>query len=384
MILTMYNPLKKIFLLTLAIVSLLACMHGHKNKPGPEVYFKDKNILSKIHYARLFDIYETDGIKKVVVHNPFSDTIATSVLYIVNKAQYKLFKDKKNVIQYPLSRIAVLSATQLNSIVRLKLLDCIAGISDAKYISSKKILKRITQGKITEVSANGHLFTEKTIMLNPDAIFFSPYEQGQTLPVHGTIKVLPFFDFMEDNPLGRAEWIKFSAAFLGNEAGADSIFSTIEHTYNRLKSLAEKTEKKPSVFSGKYFNGQWFVPGGKSYMARLFNDAGATYVWKEDSSRNSIPLDFEVVLQKARQADYWRMLGGLSEENSYQDLERENQLYGYFKAFKQHHIIYCNPAATGYFEKSVMEPQVILKDLIHAFHPQMFPNYKPVYYKILP
>ncbi len=373
----------KLLFYTALFFFLTGCAGRHNSNATPEDYFVNKKISSKIHAARLFDIYETDGIKKVVIRSPFSDTTATA-FYLVPKRLYGLYKNQKNVLEYPLTRVAVLSATQLNAVDKLGLLNSVVGVSDVKYLSDTALLKKIKEGTITEVSAGGHLFTEKTILLHPEALFFSPYRQGQTPVLQGSVQVIPFFDFMEDSPLGRAEWIKFTAAFLGNEPVADALFSDIEHAYLRLKAVAEKTAEKPSVFSGKYFNGQWFVPGGKSYMAQLFNDAGAHYLWKDNLSRNSIPLDFEVVLQKAGQADFWRILGGLSPVKPYEKLEQENRLYSHFKAFTEHHIIYCNPAENSYFEKSVLEPQVVLKDFIFAFHPGLFPGYRPVYYEVLP
>lgn len=376
------NKLKQLTSLLLPIILLLYGCSGDKQTLSPEQYFNGKSLVSTIRYATLFDVYKTDGIRKVVVHSPFSDTVAAAVFYLVDSSKYKRFQSLKNVLPFPLTRVALLSSTQLNAIYKLKLLKSVAGIADAKYIQNREVKKLMASGAIEEVSARGQLFTEKTIMLNPQAIFFSPYQQGQSLPVKGKIATIPFFDFMEDSPLGRAEWIKFTAAFMGQQTKADSIFAAIETEYQQLEKTVASAHKNPTVFSGKYFNGQWFVPGGKSYMARLFAAAGANYIWKNDSSRNSIPLDFEIVLQKAQNADYWRILGGLPDNNVYGGLLNQNKLYSHFKAFKNHHIIYCDPAATAYFEKSTLEPQVLLKDFIFAFHPELLPGYKPVYYSV--
>ena len=374
--------MKKILLVVLSAFILFSC--GTRNNTNTlEKIFIGKNISSSIKYAGLFDVYEADGIKKIVVHSPFSDTTASAVYYLVDSSKYKQYQSFENALPFPLSNVAVLSSTQLNAVYKLGLLGRVSGIADEKYIQNREVRRLLTSGKIEEVSANGQLFVEKTIMLNPQAVFYSPYQQGQLLPVKGGVKAIPFFDFMEDDPLGRAEWIKFTAAFLGEESKADSLFSDIETKYHQLEKAVSSVKHKPSVFSGKYFNGQWYVPGGKSYMARLFTAAGANYLWKDDSSRSSIALDFEVVLQKAQNADYWRILGGLPTTDPYRQLLNENQLYGHFKAFKQHHIIYCNPVATAYFEKSTLEPQVVLKDFIVAFHPNLFPDYKPVYYRVL-
>jgi len=376
--------MNRILLIFITGLLLFSCESKMEKTASPEDLFAGKHIPSSIKYANLFDLYEYDGVRKIVIHSPFSDSLTSELFYLVDSSKYSRYKSFRNVLPFPLTNIAVLSATQLNAINKLGLQDKVTGIADAKYISDSTINRHLVSGKTEEVSVNGQLFVEKTIMLNPQAIFFSPYQQNQSLPLKGTIKVVPFFDFMESDPLGRAEWIKFTAAFIGKEKRANTIFAIIEKEYLQLEKVASSVHKKPSVFSGKYFNGQWFVPGGQSYMAQMFDAAGANYIWKNDSSRNSIALDFEVVVQKAQHADYWRILGGLSDKNPYENLLAENPLYKHFKAFEKHQIIYCNPSKTSYFEKATLEPHIVLKDFIFAFHPELFPGYQPVYYNVLP
>jgi iron complex transport system substrate-binding protein len=370
-------------IITFLALSFLSCERSVE-KNSPQQLFTGKNISSDIKYAELFDVYKTDGVRKIVIHSPFSDTVTAAVYYLADSANYEKYRHFENVLPFPLTNIAVLSSTQLSGIDKLGLLDVVSGIADERFIKNRAVRQRIDAGKIAEVSVNGQLFVEKTVMLNPQVVFYSPFQQGQSLPVKGNIKIVPFFDFMEASPLGRAEWIKFTAAFTGNEPVADTIFSAIENDYLLLKQKVSETETRPTVFSGEYFNGQWLVSGGKSYMAQLFKDAGASYVWKDDASRSTIALDFEVVLQKAQDADYWRLLGGVPENDPYNNMLKKNGLYTHFKAFKEHHIVYCNPAATAYFERANLEPQVVLKDFIRVFHPQLLPGYQPVYYRLLP
>ena len=52
--------------------------------------------------------------------------------------------------------------------------------------------------------------------------------------------------------------------------------------------------------------------------------------------------------------------------------------------FQEKHIVYCNAEATAYFENSPLEPDILLADLIKAFHPQLLPDHEPKYYSILP
>jgi len=199
-------------LLMLSVFLLFSC-ETRKKVNSPEQLFSGKNEVSTIRYAGLFDLYEAEGVKKIVVHSPFADTVEAAVYYLIDSSKYQQYQSFKNVLPCPLSKVAVLSSTQLNAVIMLGLLNRVSGIADEKYIQNMEVRQQLASGKTEEVSANGQLFVEKTIMLNPQAVFYSPYQQGQSLPVKGSIKAIPFFDFMEDNPLGRAEWIKFTAAF---------------------------------------------------------------------------------------------------------------------------------------------------------------------------
>ena len=36
-----------------------------------------------------------------------------------------------------------------------------------------------------------------------------------------------------------------------------------------------------------------------------------------------------------------------------------------------------------FYESMPMQPEIVLEDLIHAFHPDLLPDYKPTYYELL-
>ena len=67
----------------------------------------------------------------------------------------------------------------------------------------------------------------------------------------------------------------------------------------------------------------------------------------------------------------------------YIEFDMRNELYAHFDAFKNKKIIWCDAQTSSYFEDSPLEPDIVLADLIHCFHPDLLPNYKPKYYKLL-
>jgi len=382
------NKVSNILIISLLIATTIVMTFCQRpdTKSSVEDYFtkSDVKLQSKVRFANGFDIYHHKGISRLVIYNPWNKGEVMKTYYFMDMDRKKEFQSKENILTYPIDSVAVFSATQLNAFSKLGLLDKVIAISESEYIQNKEVKNRADKGRIVNLASNGNFFLEKTLELNPEIIYYSPWNIAQKHPLAETqITMIPFFDFMEQDPLGRAEWIKFTALFFQREHEANSIFDTIVNKYNYYKDLASEVEERPTVFSDKYFNGQWFVPGGKSYISRLFSDSGADYLWKDNTNNASFNLDFEVVYNKAHNTDFWRIVGSYPDGFSYDNLGAENSLYQNFDAFKNHKVIFCDSKKTTYFETGTLEPHIVLGDLIYAFHPELLENYVPVYYRLI-
>lgn len=338
-----------------------------------------------VKYATGFTIEkQVDGSYEVSVFHP---DLPGQALFSCRVSHDRSLQNKAPntaIRPIPLDSVAVFSATQLSGLLQLGLAEVVVGISDARYITDSVIKQRHEKGQITELANNGVFFTERILALNPEAVFYSPYQLNQPHPLAGSqLFMVPFMDFMETNPLGRAEWIKFTAVFFNQLPLADSLFNQIADEYNTLKKLASNAPERPTVMSDKYFADQWYVPGGKSYVATMIADAGGDYLWKNNPQVASIPLDFETVLKTASKADYWRIVSTYNTTPTYEKIGEENALYQQFDAYKNRKIIFCDSRVTGYFEKGPLEPQKQLADLIYVFHPELLPDYRPVYYQVI-
>ena len=184
-------------------------------------------------------------------------------------------------------------------------------------------------------------------------------------------------------PLGQAEWIKFVGLLIGQEKEANEIFAEIEEKYNRLKTLTADIDHRPVVLSGEIHGGTWYAVGGQSFLAQVFKDAGADYFLKDDSRSGGVYLDFETVYARADSVDYWRILNSYPGKYSYNVLEAQDARYTDFKAFRKKGVIYCNMREKAYYENMPMEPELLLADFIKVFHPDLLPDYQPVYYHLL-
>ena len=220
--------------------------------------------------------------------------------------------------------------------------------------------------------------------INPDVIFISPFKRGGYDAMREVgIPLIPHLGYKETSPLGQAEWVKFIGLFTGQEAKANKLFSATEKRYNELKQLASNVKKRPVVFSGELRGGNWYAVGGKSFLAQLFRDAGADYFLRNDSTSGGVTLDFETVYNQAEDVDYWRIVNSFKGNFSYETLKEEDARYADFKAFKERKVVYCNMSKTPFYESMPVEPEVVLADFIHVFHPDLLPNHKPGYYELL-
>ncbi|GAF02081.1 ABC transporter substrate-binding protein [Saccharicrinis fermentans] len=234
-----------------------------------------------------------------------------------------------------------------------------------------------------KIGKEGSFNLETIAALDPDVIFVSPFKVGgfDVLRSLG-IPLVPMAAYNEETPLGRAEWIKMISLFVGKEEKADSIFEGIETSYERLKALTAHVKKRPTVFSGKMRSGSWYVPGGNSFYAHYFRDAGADYFIKDDK-QGAYPLDFETVYHKASECDYWRIIHPEKSGLTLNDLKKQDPRYADFKAFKAKNVLLCNIREKPYYEQVGMMPDVLLADYIHYFHPELLPHHTPYFYEKL-
>ena len=129
--------------------------------------------------------------------------------------------------------------------------------------------------------------------------------------------------------------------------------------------------------------GNWHAVGGRNYLAQIFRDAGAKYVI-DDAETAGEDLEFEKMYDLAANADYWRILNSFRGDFTYDALKASEPRNALFKAFKEHKVIYCNMKQQPYYEITPVEPDVLLKDFVAIFHPELVePDYMPTYYRLL-
>lgn len=374
--------IKSIFFLL--AISFFGCKKNKENFPNTITSAKNY-----VEYAKGLEIYKYKGYTIVKITRPWPGAIK-NFTYVLQEKNGIIPDSLKQfpTISIPINSIVVTSTTHIPALEMLGVENTLVGFPNTDYISSEKTRKRIDSGKVREVGTNETLNTEVLIEMAPNVIVgFGLNDNNPTLDnlQKSGLKVLVNGDWAEQSPLGKAEWIKFFGALYGLDSEANTIFSKIEKEYTKTLALANKATSKPTVLSGAMFQDQWYVPQGDSWAALFLKDAHSNYLWADSKGIGSLPLPFEKILEKAKNAEYWIAPGDFSSLKQMSDSNPHHNEFASFKNKKVYSYSLNKNAKGGilYFEWSATRPDWVLKDLITIFHPELLPDHKLFFFQKL-
>ena len=365
------------------LLGLLSC--GTQQKKSEIV--SSLTHSQKNQYASYFKIYEEDGFSALVTYTNTDKT--DSIIYILYKNEKPILNFNGYYVKTPVSSVACLGSVFVGVLNNLQLLNYITAVDNADFIYNTIIKKKCIENTIQQLSKNGVLNIEQTLVCNPQVIFANPSgdpkKDFDARLLKANIIPVVCADYFENNSLARAEWAKAFALFFNKEQKADSLFSSIEEKYLQLKNLVDTCKYKPTVFTELKTGDVWFVAGGKSNVAELLKDAGATYIFNHNDKSGALALNMEQVISKAVNADYWL---NLHYSNTVADILKQDKRYEVFNAYKKRNLYNNNAAVneTGgnaYWEQGLNHPDELLADMIKIFHPTLLPNHTLKYYKQL-
>lgn len=374
------------------IAACFACSCNNKRQPGAVSFKGDRRIASMpVKYARGFTVSYFKDCKLITVRD-WKDTtkiLAQYVLLDAGKELPDMFRDEA-VIRQPVHKVVCISTPHITIMHRLNLLDSIAGITNVSLIYDTTVTNKVKQGRIANLG-NDELNYERLVELAPSFVIVSgSFDGGDKMRLKLTtlhVRSILDLDYMEQDPLGRAEWIKFIAAFYNKEDLADSIFSGIERNYLALREKGRSFANQPTVFCNIPFKEIWYMPCGDNYVAKIIEDAGGNFLWKDAKATNgfNLSLDYEAVYNKAANADIWINPGFANSLAEIKAADKKNTL---FKAYKTGMVFNNNRRNTpnggfDFWESGIINPDKILADLIFILHPDALPGYQLYYYQQL-
>ncbi len=349
---------------------LSSCFRGG-NTAGKVLDTQDSIITA----AKLLSMQRTSHYTLVTVGDPWKGGVLHRYVLVPRDSMLPDDLPEGTLVRTPISRALVYSSVHTSLMRELGALDAVRGVVDSQYFNDSTLAAGIKAGTITDCGNSMNPTVEKVIDMQPDAILLSPYQDasyGQIAKLD--IPLIECADYLEYDPIGRAEWVKFYGELVGKRAEADSLFDAVVTAYNDVKKKAAGAQTRPTVVTEMVISGVWNVPGGQSYMARILNDAGGKYLWADDQNTGSLALDFNQVLAVAQDADYWFIKW--TNINSLSDLQGANDLNKEMAAFKNKRVYVCDTDKTRFFDRIPFHPELLLREFAAIMHPELFTDYK--------
>lgn len=342
----------------------------------------DSSTASSVKYAKGFDIRKFNEYTQLTVYNPWVPDAVQQRIYLVNDPAIKTPADGRR-IKIPVHSVAISSSTHTEPLQLIGEIESVSAACTPELIYNKHLSERFSEGKLISLGDAFNVNLEQLLIAHPDIYMVASYnrqDDNTNRLLQAGIPVVYNNEWTETSLLARAEWIKYVAVFFGKEAVADSLFRIIEHDYIEAKQLSANLTHKPTVMAGSNFKGTWYMPGGKSYMGQLFADAGADYFYADDTTTASLPLNFETVLHNFSNADVWLN----APTATIDELMLMDERHNLFDAAKNSNVYSFNARTTqsganDFWESAVTRPDLILKDVIWALHPDIMSDYSPFY-----
>lgn len=367
------------YTLYLFVISLLfaACQSNHKE------HATIVGIEIPIHYAKGFEMKQFDTHTLLSIRNPWDTTGYLQHYVLIDRnVQLPSPLPAGTLIRTPLQRVVAFDTPQCGIFQELNRLSTLVGVCESRFIKLPYVTEGVKNGSIIDLGESSAPNVEQLIELDPEAVFTTPFQNvGYGRLAKSGIPLIECADYMEQSPLGRAEWIRFHGALFGHSKLADSLFNETVKAYKAIQILTADITHRPTLLTETKTGATWYVPGGESYMAKLYKDAGAHYLWEDTKSTGSLPLSTEEVIDKAEHADFWIIKYSSDTPLTYRQLKKDFELNTRFKAWQQQTIFAVNAGRVSFYEEAPLHPDRILKDLVWVFHPELLPEYQPQYFE---
>jgi iron complex transport system substrate-binding protein len=332
-----------------------------------------------LEYSRNLSLYACEHTVVATVHEAWSGAEDLVYALVPRGAPQPAADHYDGIISVPVRRVVSMATSNIPHLTDLGGAHTIAAVDNGAYIFDEAIRQRVQTGEILQVGSGGTTNLERIIALDPDVVLitlFGPDDPLQQQLQQAGIPALVVADWREATPLGRGEWIKLFAALLGRTSQGDQLFQERRDRYVELRdsvarALHEGALQAPRIVANAPWQGQWPVPGGDSFMARLFADAGGDYIWQNTGGAGSVFLDFEAVVSRGLEADVWLHLN--VDWFSREDIRRADPRLTAFAPFQNNRIFHYTrrirqSGANDFWERGLAEPDKILADLVWILH----------------
>lgn len=287
------------------------------------------------------------------------------------------------VIKGEACRIAAMSSSHIAMLDAIGEVSRIKAVSGLNFISNGYIRSR--KEEITDIGHESDTDFEALVSTSPDLVLL--YSISSASPMENRLESLgiPYLyvgEYLEPDPLGKCEWMVALAEIAGCREKGEAAFRRIETAYNRLKSLVGENIVHPTVMLNTPYGDTWYMTSVGTAMARMINDAGADYVYKDNRSNKSLPIDMEKAYRLAAEADFWLNTGSVT---SVKELVSAYPKFSDVRSVQEKTVFNNDKRAVegggnDFWESGSVRPDLVLKDLILIFHPELLPRTEEMTY----
>lgn len=379
------NALQKIALIV--IVTLLTVGCGGKRLASLD----GTRVCYEPRYAKGFTILaDTLGGGTIIrITNPYqSDTHFEQLLYLCDEGTPQPTNFDGVVVAEPVRRIAVLSSSFVAMLDAIGCVERVVGVSGLKFITNESIRRAAAENRVGEIGYDSNMNFEQIAARRTDiALLYGLYGEDAATTAKLRELGIPYLyigDYVENEPLGKAEWMVALGYLCGCEERAIAEFAAIEQRYIAIRDRKYCSAYKPRVMLNLPYRDTWFMPSKHSYAVRLIEDAGGEYIYPQNETPSSVPIATEEALLLASKADFWLNVGQVT---SLDELRAVAPRFAEVDAVRFGRTYNNNrrTSATGgsdFWESGAVRPDVVLSDIVKILHSEA-PTDSLYYYRQL-
>jgi iron complex transport system substrate-binding protein len=298
------------------------------------------------------------------------------------------------ILSIPAKTVTVTNNEDLGLMIALGLRDQIKSVG-SRAIYDEELWNKFRAGRLPVTFGWGtsEIHLEWMLDLKPDVVLVGAYQSQAALNMQRVrdlgIQTLPSLSRIEALPLGRAEWLKAVAAVFNREATANAIYKEAADGYRALSSQARGATRRPRAFwASTYASGEWTV-ARNSFQARLLEDAGAVNPFADAGPTVPMKAGPELIVDRGGDSEYW-----ITENGTVILEDGTSRVPGTpldaLRAARANHVYDpCKPLRVenqgcDYYQTGTHRPDLVLKDLVWLFHPELVEGHQPYFLKQLP
>ena len=339
------------------------------------------------NYATGFRILGAEGKQSTLIRiiNPWqSANDVETMLFIARGGEKVPDGFRGQVLHSDAKRIVCMSSSHIAMLDVMESVGNVVGVSGKDFITNPYIAAN--RHSIADVGYDSNINFELLVAQRPDIVLLYGVTGACSMQSKLEELGIPYIyigEYVEEDPLGKTEWLIVIAEIIGKREQGIAYFSEVPKRYNHLKSMAaDAILPQPKVMLNTPYADSWFMPSTSSYLARLIADAGGDYIYKKNTSNHSQPIDIEEAALLTTEADIWLHVEGVS---SLKDLRQQYPKFAKMPCVQRGEIYNCDKRSilgggNDYWELGVVQPDVVLRDLIKIFHPELVSE-EFVYYR---